>query len=70
MSLIESSSEEVLSRNIATEVNAGRSPEQAAAIAYSVQRANDDENLFEPAVPGLTLEEINSKNRTLWSVGS
>lgn len=39
--LIESSSEEALKKNIATEIEAGKDPKQAAAIAYSVQREND-----------------------------
>jgi len=37
-SLIESDSDEARSSNIATEIKAGKSPEQAAAIAYAVQR--------------------------------
>lgn len=39
--LIESGSKEELSKNIATEIKAGKDPKQAAAIAYSVQREND-----------------------------
>lgn len=39
--LIESSSEEALSKNIATEIKAGKDPKQAAAIAYSIQKEND-----------------------------
>lgn len=39
--LIESGSKEALSKNIATEIKAGKDPKQAAAIAYSVQREND-----------------------------
>lgn len=41
MPLIQSGSEEALQKNIATEINAGKDPKQAAAIAYSTQRAND-----------------------------
>lgn len=40
--LIQSGSEEALQKNIATEIKAGKDPKQAAAIAYSVQRENDD----------------------------
>ena len=40
--LIQSASEEALQKNIATEIKAGKDPKQAAAIAYSVQRENDE----------------------------
>lgn len=39
--LIESGSEEAFKKNIATEIKAGKDPKQAAAIAYSIQREND-----------------------------
>lgn len=39
--LEQSSSKEALKKNIATEIKAGKDLKQAAAIAYSVQRAND-----------------------------
>jgi Domain of unknown function (DUF6321) len=39
MPLIKSKSKEAFSKNIATEIKAGRPPKQAAAIAYSVQRS-------------------------------
>lgn len=39
--LIESGSKKALSKNIATEIKAGKDTKQAAAIAYSVQREND-----------------------------
>lgn len=38
MPLIRSSSQEALAKNIKAEINAGKSREQAVAIAYSVQR--------------------------------
>lgn len=41
--LIESGSEEAFKKNIATEIKAGKDPKQAVAIAYSVQRENDEE---------------------------
>lgn len=41
--LIQSGSEEAFKKNIATEIRAGKDPKQAAAIAYSVQRKNDEE---------------------------
>lgn len=39
--LIESSSEEAFSKNVSTEIKAGKDPKQAAAIAYSIQKEND-----------------------------
>ena len=42
MPLIESGSNEALQSNIATEIESGKSPEQASAIGYSVQAANDN----------------------------
>ena len=39
--LEQSSSKEAFKKNITTEIKAGKDPKQAAAIAYSVQRAND-----------------------------
>lgn len=43
MPLIQSASKEALQKNIKTEIEAGKDPKQAAAIAYSVQRKNDAE---------------------------
>jgi hypothetical protein len=39
MPLIKSTSKKALSENIGKEINAGKPPKQAAAIAYSEQRA-------------------------------
>lgn len=39
MPLIKRKSKEAFSKNIATEIRAGKPPKQAAAIAYSVQRS-------------------------------
>ena len=44
--LEQSSSKEAFKKNIATEIEAGKDPKQAAAIAYSVQRANDAKDRF------------------------
>ena len=41
MPLEQSGSQKALSENIGKEINAGKDPKQAAAIAYSVQRQND-----------------------------
>lgn len=41
--LIQSGSKEALQKNIKTEIESGKDPKQAAAIAYSVQRKNDKE---------------------------
>lgn len=38
MPLIKNKSKQALKKNIAAEIKAGKSPKQAAAIAYSVQR--------------------------------
>lgn len=38
MPLIKSKSKKNISKNIATEINAGKEPKQAAAIAYSIAR--------------------------------
>lgn len=42
MPLEKGSSQEVISRNIATEIRAGKDPKQAAAIAYSVAGKSRD----------------------------
>lgn len=44
MSLIQSASKEALQKNIKTEIEAGKDPKQAAAIAYSIQRELDSYN--------------------------
>lgn len=41
--LIQSSSKKALQENIKTEIESGKDPKQAAAIAYSVQRKNDSQ---------------------------
>jgi hypothetical protein len=38
MTLIKSASKKNISKNIETEINAGKEPKQAAAIAYSTAR--------------------------------
>jgi hypothetical protein len=45
MPLVSGSSQKAISKNIRTEINAGKKPAQAAAIAYSVARKNKDEDL-------------------------
>lgn len=68
MPLEQGKSEAALQHNIATEIQHGKDPKQAAAIAYSVQRAHDEyvpeavsvlPESFTPA----TLNEI---NRQYW----
>lgn len=71
MPLIESSSKEALQKNIETEIKAGKEPKQAAAIAYSVQRANDE---YVPeavcCVPeSVTLSTLNEQNKKYWEQG-
>ena len=73
MPLIESGSEKALKENTATEVAAGKDPKQAAAIAYSVQRANDDEYvpMAVECVPAtVTLATLNEENRKYWNQGN
>lgn len=68
MPLEQSSSEEALSKNIETEIKAGKDPKQAAAIAYSVQRANDEESTVVTCVPeSVTPATLNEQNRKYWS---
>lgn len=43
--LIQSSSKEALQKNIKTEIESGKDPKQAAAIAYSIKRKNDKNTL-------------------------
>lgn len=45
MPLVSGSSQKAINKNIRTEINAGKKPAQAAAIAYSVARKNKDEDL-------------------------
>lgn len=51
MPLEEGSSKEAISKNIATEINAGKDPKQAAAIAYSVA-GKSDEDPRKPLIDG------------------
>lgn len=69
MPLVQSGSEEALQKNIATEINAGKDPKQAAAIAYSIQRANDEEYVpvAVSCVPeSVTPASLNEVNRKYW----
>lgn len=68
--LEQGSSKEALAHNIETEIAAGKDPKQAAAIAYSVQRANDDE--YAPVavavIPeSVSLATLNEQNRKYWA---
>jgi hypothetical protein len=65
MPLNESGSKEALSENIKTEINAGKDPKQAAAIAYSVQGESKDADYF-PTDPDMTLAKMNDRNRQFW----
>lgn len=67
MPLIESGSEKALQKNIATEIEHGKDPKQAAAIAYETQRANDYIPSAVETVPeGMTLADLNEKNKSYW----
>lgn len=69
MPLIESGSEKALQENIATEIEHGKDPKQAAAIAYETQRANDEyvPTAVEIVPEGVTLGTLNEQNRKYWA---
>ena len=54
--LVESSSKEAFNKNVATEIKAGKDPKQAVAIAYSVQRKNDEESTYTEVTKNLEKE--------------
>lgn len=61
MPLEHSASNQARSKNIETEINAGKDPKQAAAIAYSVQRSAKDVDpalKVDPAIRLMTREDI------------
>jgi len=62
MPLKQGSSQKTISKNIETEINAGKDPDQAAAIAYSVARKNEDEAEL-PMTERLS--EVNQTNRSV-----
>ena len=68
MPLKQSSTQGALQRNIAAEITAGKAPAQAAAIGYSVQKANDYVPQAVAIGPeSLSPAEINSINRKYWA---
>lgn len=69
MPLIQSGSKQALQENIATEIEHGKDPKQAAAIAYETQRANDEyvPQALEVIPEGVTLETLNDQNRKYWA---
>lgn len=52
MPLVQGSSRAAISKNIATEINAGKPPKQAEAIAFSVARQNGGRD-FKPGLCGM-----------------
>lgn len=66
MPLIHGKSDETRSENIATEIRHGKSPEQASAIAYNVQReakASDTAALVESSLPeSVTVKEQQARS--------
>lgn len=68
MPLVQSSSEQALKQNIATEIEHGKDPKQAAAIAYETQRANDYVPMAVSCVPeSVTPASLNEQNRKYWA---
>ena len=68
MPLEKSGSEAALKKNIATEIEAGKDPKQAEAIAYSVQKANEEyQPMAVSCVPdSVTPASLNEQNRKYW----
>jgi hypothetical protein len=68
MPLEQGKSEGALKQNIATEISAGKDPKQAAAIAYSVQRAHDEYVPVAVSVlpDSVTPASLNEQNRVYW----
>ena len=69
MPLENGKSQAALQQNIKTEIEAGKEPKQAAAIAYTQQRAADD---YRPAavevIPeSVSLATMNENNRKYWA---
>ena len=69
MPLEQSGSEAALEKNIATEVEAGKDPKQAAAIAYETQRSNDAyrPEAVEVIPENVTLATMNENNKKYWA---
>ncbi len=69
MPLVQGSSEQALQENIKTEIEHGKPPEQAAAIAYSVQRANDEyvPTALPVAPESVSLATLNEQNKKYWA---
>jgi len=63
MPLQQGNNEEAISHNIETEQNAGKSHEQAVAIA--LHTAKDEAEVILPS--NMTLKQINERNRELWN---
>ncbi len=69
MPLEQSSSKKALGENIATEIEHGKDPKQAAAIAYETQRANDEyvPSIVECVPEHVTLATLNEENKKYWA---
>lgn len=69
MPLAQGGSEKALQENIKTEIERGKDPEQAAAIAYSVQRASDEyvPSAVAVAPESITLQTMNEQNKKYWA---
>lgn len=65
MPLQQSGSKAAFQKNVAAEMAAGKPAKQATAIAYSVQRANDD-SVVTCTPENVTPATINEENRKYW----
>ena len=66
MPLNQGKSDEARSENIATEINAGKDPKQAAAIAYSIQR---DASPVSGLPESQSAAEAAQRNEKYWGMG-
>lgn len=68
MPLEEGISQATISKNIETEINAGKDPKQAAAIAYSKSGEGKDAEVFATSVLPMevTAAELNERSRKFW----
>lgn len=67
MPLEKGSSREAVSKNIKTEVAAGKPQKQAVAIALKTAGKSNQDAYTRPVDPGLTAGDLNAKNARFWN---